>query len=111
RRTRSVLCVQPFVSAGHRLHRLICVICVIRGFSLSCLFGSLFLRGLRALLRSFSSLNFARVINQFDYRQLSRVALAATEFQNARVTAGTILVALAEIIEQPAQRCDARSAF
>src|SRR5215208_3934385 len=48
----------------------------------------LFLRsGGLALLRSFRGLDFTRIVNQLDYRELGSVAVAMAQFQDARVTA------------------------
>ncbi len=65
-----------------------------------------------ALARFFaasSSFDFARIVNQFDDRQLSVVAVAVAQFQDARVTAGPILVTLAEFVKEPLERSNARS--
>src|SRR5215213_3323947 len=61
-------------------------------------------RGGLALLRGFGSLNFTRVVNQFNDRELGTVTFAMAQFQNARVAAGPILVAISKVTKQSSQR-------
>ena len=56
-------------------------------------------------------LDFARIVNQFDDRELSAIAVAMAQFQDARVTTGPILVALSEFVKEPLERRDSGSAF
>src|SRR6185503_1357153 len=67
-------------------------------------------RGL-ALLRGFRSLDFTRIVNQLDDRELGGVAVAMAQFQNARVTAWPILVTIAKLAKQTSQRCHAGCAL
>src|SRR5687767_7600071 len=98
---------------SHRLHGRIGVFRVICGFALSCLFGSLLFRtsSLGPFLGGFGSLNFTRVIDELDDREFSAITVAMTEFQDARVPAGPILVTLAELVEETSQRRSAGGAF
>src|SRR5690349_22087983 len=99
------------LQTSHRLLRLVSVICVRGGFGLSCLLRSFFLAGRLPLLLSRDGLDLARIVDEFDDRQLRRIAVAMAQLQDARVTAGAILVTLAELVEQPSQRGHTRGSF
>jgi hypothetical protein len=89
--------------AIYGLHRLIRIIRVLNRFTLGCFLRLLLFstRGLSAFLCSFSSLYFARIVDQLDDCEFSAIAIAVAQFQNACITAGPIFITLAEIGKEP----------
>src|SRR6185503_17786440 len=84
----------------------------IRGLALGCFLRSLPLRSRSfcPFLGGFERLDFARIADQLDNRELSIVAVTMAQFKNAGITAGTILVALSEFVEETSQGRNAGSA-
>src|ERR1051326_923712 len=93
---------------------LLTLVIVCRGFFLGFFGPALLLlrrRGFGSLLRSFSSLDFTRIVNQLDDCQLRTVAVAMAQLQDARVTTRSIFVTLAEVVEKSLQSSDPSRSF
>src|SRR5688572_25706925 len=78
-----------------------------RGFGFSSL---LFCAAFGAFLRRLFGGGIARIAEQLDDRQLSAVACAAAQLDDARVATWPILEALAQLIEQTLERRNSRRA-